>query len=84
MAVVAVVFGLVTLKSGGEVLFGSDQARRAVGSALTFLAFGLHVLLGGAYEMRTVIAMTVRTGVWIIIAVGAFRLFAAEKSSVNG
>lgn len=124
MAIVAVVFGFLTLKSGGEVLFGTDQARRAagdyvpfvvwfnfiagfgyvvagvglwrrwpwvrwlaaliaVGSALTFLAFGLHILRGDAYEMRTVIAMTVRTGVWIIIAVGAFRLFRAEESSAT-
>lgn len=30
-----------------------------------FAAFGLHVLSGGAYELRTVIAMTVRSGFWV-------------------
>ena len=116
MAVVAVGFGLMTLKAGGSVLFGSDQARRAAGdyvpfvvwfnftagfayvaagvglwnrrrwarwlaaliaagSALTYLAFGLHVFRGGAYEMRTVVAMGVRTGLWTVIAVVSFGLF---------
>ncbi len=30
-----------------------------------FVAFGLHALSGGAHELRTVIAMTVRSGFWI-------------------
>lgn len=51
----------------------------AAGSALTYLAFGVHVFQGGAYEMRTVIAMAVRTGLWIVIAIGAFRLLGSDK-----
>lgn len=45
----------------------------AVTTVLVFAAFGVHVLLGGAYEMRTVGAMTLRSLVWIGIAVVARR-----------
>ena len=39
-----------------------------VATALVFLAFGVHVALGGALERRTVVAMTLRTLVWAGIA----------------
>lgn len=111
---VAIVFGLLTVLSGGRSLFGSDEARAAVGNAVPFvlwfnflagfayvvagiglflrhgpaiwvsigifvttflvmLAFGLHVAQGGAYEMRTVGAMILRTGVWAAISVVAWK-----------
>ena len=35
-----------------------------VATVLVMIAFGVHVLLGGAYEMRTVWAMSLRTVVW--------------------
>lgn len=38
------------------------------GTAAVFLAFGLHVLFGGPYELRTVAAMTLRTTVWLLLA----------------
>ncbi|PIV75669.1 MAG: hypothetical protein COW55_04635 [Rhodobacteraceae bacterium CG17_big_fil_post_rev_8_21_14_2_50_65_11] len=38
---------------------------------LVFAAFGMHVAQGGAYEMRTVFAMTLRSVVWGAIAVAA-------------
>ena len=37
-------------------------------TALVFLAFGAHVLSGGAFETRTVAAMTLRTATWGAIA----------------
>lgn len=40
----------------------------AVTTALTFVAFGVHIYSGGAYELRTVIAMSLRTLVWVVIA----------------
>lgn len=111
---VAVVFGLLTIVSGGRVLFGDPAAQEAAGNAVSFVLwfnflsgfvyvlagvglvlqrrwaawtaislaaaiagafalFGLHVLQGGAFEMRTVGAMTLRLIVWIVIAVVAFR-----------
>lgn len=37
-------------------------------AALVFLAFGAHVLSGGAFETGTVAAMTLRTAAWGAIA----------------
>jgi uncharacterized membrane protein (DUF2068 family) len=45
----------------------------ALATAITFAAFGVHVASGGAYEQRTVIAMSMRTLVWAVIAVIAWR-----------
>ncbi len=108
-AIFAIVFGVMTLISGGSVLFGPDQARLDAGNyvpfvlwfnfgagfayilagiglfiwrqwaaALTVLialstllvsaAFAFHIWQGGAYEMRTVAAMVLRSAVWITIA----------------
>jgi hypothetical protein len=107
--VIAILFGLVTIASGGRALFGDEAARAAVGAAvpfvlwfnfsagfayvvagiglltwrpwslelaaliaagtvLVFAAFAVHVVLGGPYETRTVAAMTLRSIVWIAIA----------------
>lgn len=109
ISLVAVGFGLLTLKEGGGVLFGSDAARTGAGNylpfvlwfnflagfayviagvglglqrrwavwlavaiavttALVFGVFGVQVYLGSAYEQRTVIAMALRTLVWVAIA----------------
>lgn len=40
---------------------------------VVFVAFGTHILQGGAYEMRTVGAMFLRTAVWAVISVVAWR-----------
>lgn len=45
----------------------------AGGTALVLVAFALHVFLGGAFEMRTVGAMFLRTFVWAAISVVAVR-----------
>lgn len=45
----------------------------AVGIALVFALFGLHIAAGGAFEGRTVAAMTLRLLVWIAIAAVAWR-----------
>ena len=114
ISLVAVGFGLLTIKEGGMVLFGDAAARSAAGNyvpfvlwfnfvagfayviagaglwmqqrwaawlavaiaaatALTFAAFGAHVYSGGAYEQRTVIAMSLRTLTWVAIAAIAWR-----------
>jgi hypothetical protein len=113
VAALAFAFGLLTLKSGGGVLFfegprlaagnyvpfvvwfnflaGFAYVAAAIGlwrwerwaahlaaavaglTLLVFAAFGLHVLTGGAFEMRTVGAMTLRLGVWAVIAVASCR-----------
>ncbi len=109
LAVIAVVFGIATVLSGGRALFGGPEARAAVGDAVPFVlwfntfagfayiaagvglwrarpwaprlawliavatlivfaAFAVHVATGGAFEMRTVGAMTLRSLVWLAIA----------------
>ena len=39
-----------------------------IATAAVFAAFRLRVATGGAYEMRTVGAMTLRTGFWAVMA----------------
>ena len=113
-SLVAIGFGLLTIKEGGMTLSGDEAAVRAAGNyvpfvlwfnflagfayviagiglwlqqrwavwlavaiaaatAITFAAFGAHVFLGGLYEKRTVIAMSLRTLVWVVIATVAAR-----------
>ncbi|MHA6325856.1 hypothetical protein [Roseivivax sp. CAU 1753] len=115
---VAVMFGAVTVLSGGRALFGGEAAQAAAGDAVPFVlwfnflsgfgyvlagiglalrrrwsvwvsvglvvailaifaVFGLHILQGGAFEMRTIGAMILRLGVWIAIAWVAVRKLAA-------
>lgn len=114
ISLIAIGFGLLTIREGGAVLFFDGAARAAAGNyvpfvlwfnfsagfayiiagvglwtgrrwaawvaiviavatALVFLAFGVHVYLGGAWERRTAIAMTLRTLVWAAIATMAWR-----------
>ena len=114
-SVMAVLFGLMTIKEGGTVLFGGEAARTAAGAyvpfvlwfnflagfayvvaglalwwrqgwaaglalgialatALVFAAFGVHVVNGGAYETRTMVAMALRTTVWLAIGALAWRM----------
>lgn len=120
VSLVAVAFGLLTIKEGGFVLIGNEAARAAAGNyvpfvlwfnflagfayviagvglwvrqhwavwlaiaiaaatAFTFMAFGIHVSTGGAFETRTVIAMSLRTLVWVVIGVFAWRMTLAGK-----
>ncbi len=111
---IAVVFGLLTIKSGGSVLFIGGEYRQQAGnyvpfvlwfnflagflylvagigiwkrqtwaawlavmiftaSVLVLVLLGLHIGSGGSYEMRTLIAMTVRCSVWAVIALFCYR-----------
>lgn len=114
---IALVFGVLTIVSGGDVLFGGAAAQAAAGDAVPFVLwfnflsgfayvlagagiamgrrwaamlaivlavaiaavfalFGVHVLRGGAFEMRTVGAMVLRLSIWIAIAVWARKALA--------
>lgn len=120
-AIIAIIFGLLSIVSGGRALFGSAEVRAAVGDAVPFVlwfnffagfayvtagvglfmrrswavrlsiviffatimvmvAFAVHVLLGGAYEFRTAVAMSLRTVVWGVIVAVALREPARPKS----
>ena len=41
---------------------------------VVFAAFGIHILMDGSYEMRTVIAMSLRSVIWISFAFAAYSL----------
>ena len=113
-AVVAVLFGLMTIREGGAVLFFDGAARQAAGdyvpfvlwfnfaagfayvvagvglwfrrqwaagaalgiavaTLIVFAAFGWHVGSGGAFETRTVVAMTLRSTIWLVISAIGWR-----------
>ncbi|MFW2438566.1 MAG: hypothetical protein ACN4GR_04270 [Arenicellales bacterium] len=113
---VAILFGLLTIKSGGMVLFVDGSDRLAAGNYVPFVLWfnflagffyvlagvglwfkqrwamwlagiivlstlvvfallNLHVYNGGLYEFRTVIAMSLRSLVWSIIAFYAYLRF---------
>ncbi|MDI1251009.1 MAG: hypothetical protein PSV13_19260 [Lacunisphaera sp.] len=113
LALAAVVFGLVTIVSGGRALFGSTEVRAEMGHTVPFVlwfnflagflyvfagagllwdkrwaahlslllaistlavfaAFGIHVFGGGAYETRTLGAMSLRSLFWVAVAVVSF------------
>ena len=114
IAVTAVVFGLLTIKSGGSVLFIDGPFREDAGNYVLFVVWfnflagfayliaggglwmqkhwavwisifivvatlavfailGIHILKGGMYEVRTIAAMSLRTVVWALIAMFAYR-----------
>lgn len=114
LAIAAMIFGGLTIVSGGQALFGTPAGgfdfgdvvpvvlwfnflagfvyvaagvglfqRRswgvglavalAVATLVVFAIFGIHVATGGAYEMRTVAAMTLRSAFWVTLALVAMR-----------
>ena len=120
LSVIAIAFGVLTLKEGGSVLFGDAAARAsagnyvpfvlwfnflagfayvlagaglwrprrwavhlaiviAVSTLLVFLAFAMHMASGGAWEQRTIIAMSLRSAVWIVIAASGVRLLGRNR-----
>ncbi len=110
IALIALIFGAMTLFSGGSVLFADGQARADAGNFVPFIlwfnfiagffyiaasvgiftwqkwgltlsrlifiatiiaSFGLagYIATGGSFEMRTVMAMILRSVVWLAIAI---------------
>jgi hypothetical protein len=49
-------------------------------AVVTFAAFGVHIAQGGAYETRTLVAMSLRTLVWAFIAFAGYRMLAATNA----
>ncbi len=114
-AIITVIFGIMTIKSGGSVIFIDGEARQAAGNYVDFVlwfnftagffyvatgigiwlqktwsltaaiilailtlmvfgAFGLYIYFGGEYEQRTIAAMSLRSTVWIVIAIKAYHI----------
>lgn len=124
MALIAVAFGLLTIKEGGAVLFGDEVARASAGNFVSFVlwfnflagfayviagaglwrlqrwavwlaiviavatlivfaAFGSHILSDGAWEQRTLVAMSLRSLIWITIAATSARCFRQRHASAT-
>ena len=123
VSAITILFGLVTIKEGGTVLFTEEgriaaghfvpfvlwfnfiagfayimagialfrlkictkrlSALIAVATTLVFILFGIHIFNGGEYEIRTVIAMTIRSTLWISIAVTLFRSKTIKSINCN-
>ncbi len=47
-----------------------------------FGAFAVHIILDGAYEQRTLVAMSVRSVVWIVLAVFAHRKLTGSGNGI--
>ncbi|PHQ94636.1 MAG: hypothetical protein COB40_11805 [Marinosulfonomonas sp.] len=114
LGIFAILFGTLTIVSGGKVLLGNLAAVQAAGDVVNFvlwfnflsgpiyilagvaIAFGKqwakplaavlavsivtvfalfawHISSGGAYETRTLGAMVLRSGFWVVAALALFR-----------
>ena len=119
-ALVAIVFGVATIRVGGSVPFGDGaQAAEnvvdfvlwfnflagfayvvagaglwlrcgwsvwlalaiAAATVLVFGAFGIHVVASGAFEACTAWATTLRSVVWVLIALLAFRAIKRDDAA---
>lgn len=119
----AVVFGAMTLLSGGYVLFAGPTARAEAGAVvdfvlvfnfgagfvyvaagvaaalgkrwalhlarvlagttlLMFATLGVHIAMGGLFETRTLVAMTLRSAFWVGQALALARVFKSEAVSL--
>lgn len=71
LAGVAIVFGLLTIVSGGRALFGGAEARAAVGAAVGFV-LGFNFLAGFAYVAAGIgLWRLQRWAAWLALAIAA-------------
>jgi hypothetical protein len=123
MAIAAIVFGVVTVLTGGRALFGGLETRADFGNAvpfvlwfnflagfvyivagaglllcrrwavyaslfvavstiIVFVAFGVHVIGGGAFERRTIGALTIRSLFWVAVTILSIR--AMKRTPIVG
>jgi hypothetical protein len=122
LGAVAIIFGLLSIYSGGQVLFGAAAVRTEAGkivpaivwsnflsgfvyvvsgvqlmrwrrsgaliaiglaAALVLVAalFSFHVVAGGLFEIRTVMAMLLRLSFWCLVAAVACRALGCLRHS---
>jgi hypothetical protein len=53
----------------------------AVSTLLVFMAFGIHVNGGGAFERRTIGALTIRSLFWVVVAIVSIRALKRPPNS---
>lgn len=75
ISVIAGVFGLLTIKEGGAVLFGSAAARAAAGNYVPFVVW-FNFLAGFAYVVAGVgLFMQRRWAMWLAVAIAISTAF---------
>ena len=79
--------GFLYVATGLATLLGKRWSRQlarglAATTLLAFAALGVHVALDGAFEMRTVAAMTVRSAFWIGQALALAHTFKNQAGSL--
>ena len=75
LAVVAVLFGLLTVFSGGRTLFGGEAARLAAGAIVPFVLW-FNFLAGFAYVVAGVgLFMQQRWAMWLAVAIAVSTAF---------
>jgi hypothetical protein len=77
--------GFAYVVAGTGLVFGRPWAGRialviAVATLGVFVAFGMHIVGGGAFEMRTVVAMTLRSVIWCSIAALSWRILIRQRA----
>lgn len=123
VAIIAILFGIATIKEGGTVLFteegklgaghyvpfvlwfnfiagfayimaGASMLKLkscskklasviAAATTIVFILLGVHIYNGGLYELRTLIAMTIRSTLWIFIAIVTLRANVLKPVNCN-
>ncbi len=59
------------------------SAAIAAATIAVFIAFGIHIFLGGAFESRTVGAMIIRGAVWIVVAASTCRTLGCFRRDLS-
>ena len=77
--------GFAYVAAGLGLWLGQRWARHlamglALATALVAAAFAVHVMGGGAFEMRTVGALALRLGFWVVVAALAHRALKAARA----
>ena len=77
--------GFVYVLAGATLLLAKPRAAPlalflAVSTVLVFLAFAVHIATGGAFEARTVGALSLRSLFWIAVALVALRAMTASAA----
>jgi hypothetical protein len=75
ISLIAIGFGLLTIKSGGTILFGNDAARAAAGNYVPFVLW-FNFLAGFAYVIAGAgLWMQARWAAWLAVTIAAATAF---------
>lgn len=83
ISVIAVVFGLLTIKEGGAVVSGSEAARTAAGQYIPFVVW-FNFLAGFAYVAAGIgLFMQQRWAMWLAVAIAVSTALASAALGVS-